>query len=200
MQTGKLRVLIALIAAPLCSHAQWLNHPDSSTPRTKDGKPNLSAPAPRLRGKPDLSGIWETESSPRKELASLFPPGVGLLPGGENGLGEDDPHKYFLNVLADYKPGQEPLTPAAAARFQKQMQGGGPKPTTLCAPPAIPVSEVIPAPYKIVQTPGLMLMLLKGTRTFVRFTPTGGSILQILSRAGWVTPWVNGKAIRWWWT
>jgi hypothetical protein len=173
MQTGKLRVLIALIAAPLCSHAQWLNHPDSSTPRTKDGKPNLSAPAPRLRGKPDLSGIWETESSPRKELASLFPPGVGLLPGGENGLGEDDPHKYFLNVLADYKPGQEPLTPAAAARFQKQMQGGGPKPTTLCAPPAIPVSEVIPAPYKIVQTPGLMLMLYEGD-TYFRQVYTDG--------------------------
>ena len=57
------------------------------------------------------------------------------------------------------------------------MQSGGPKPTTLCAPPAIPVNEVVPAPYKIIQTPGLMLMLIQGDNTSVRFTPTGGSIL-----------------------
>jgi hypothetical protein len=65
-------ILLALVIAPLCTHAQWLSRPDPNTPRTKDGKPNLSAPAPRLRGKPDLSGIWEAESSPRKELASAW--------------------------------------------------------------------------------------------------------------------------------
>src|SRR5271167_2011907 len=108
-------VLVALVIAPLCAHAQWLNYPGPNTPRSKDGKPNLSAPAPRLHGKPDLSGIWQPESSSRKELTSLFPPGVGLLPGGENGLGETDPPKYFMNILADFKPEEEPLTPAAAA-------------------------------------------------------------------------------------
>ena len=166
MQRGKLRLVIVLAAAPLCAPAQWLNHPDPNTPHTRDGKPNLSAPAPHLRGKPDLSGIWETEGSSRKELASLFPPGVGLLPGGENGLGEDDPLKYFLNILADYKAGEEPLTPAAAALLGKRMQGGGEKPTTLCQPPAVPVSDLIPAPIKFVQTPGLMLMLYEGDTYF----------------------------------
>ena len=52
----------------------------------------------------------------------MFPPGVGLLSGGVNGLGEDDPQKYFLNFLADFKFGEEPLTPAAAALFQKILQ------------------------------------------------------------------------------
>ena len=28
-------------------------------PRTRDGKPILTAPAPRLNGKPDLSGVCE---------------------------------------------------------------------------------------------------------------------------------------------
>ena len=28
--------------------AQWLNHPTPGMPRTADGKPNLSAPAPRM--------------------------------------------------------------------------------------------------------------------------------------------------------
>src|ERR1041385_6929957 len=99
MRNEQVWILFALVTAPLCADAQWLNHPDPGTPRTKDGKPNLSAPAPRVHGKPDFSGIWEAESTPRKELAAMFPPGVGLLPGGENGLGEDDPQKYFMNIL-----------------------------------------------------------------------------------------------------
>jgi hypothetical protein len=165
MRTGPTWILIALVAAPLGAHAQWVNYPDSTTPRTGDGQPNLSAPAPRVNGKPDLSGIWETESSPRKELATLFPPGVGLLPGGENGLGEDDPSKYFLNVLADFKPGQEPLLPAAAAMLRQRMQSGA-KPPTLCQPPAVPITDVLPIPYKIVQTPGLTLMLYEGDTNF----------------------------------
>src|SRR5579863_4128866 len=144
MRNGSLCILIVL-AAPLCSQAQWLNHADPNTPRTRDGKPNLSAPAPRVHGKPDLSGIWIPESTPRKVLASLFPPGVGLLPGGENGLGEDDPQKYFLNILADFKPGEEPMTPAAAALFRQRLQSGK-KPPTLCPPASVPVSDMAPGP------------------------------------------------------
>jgi hypothetical protein len=49
------------------AHAQWLNYPDPSTPRTKDGKPNLTAPAPRMKRKPDLSGLWQAERTPKRE-------------------------------------------------------------------------------------------------------------------------------------
>jgi hypothetical protein len=45
-------ILLATSSLPLV--AQWLNYPDARTPRTKDGKPNLTAPAPRMNGKPDL--------------------------------------------------------------------------------------------------------------------------------------------------
>jgi hypothetical protein len=165
MRTELIWMLIALFAVPVSTPAQWLNRPDPNTPRTKDGKPNLSAPAPRVHGKPDLSGIWQAESTPRKELAVMFPPGVGLLPGGENGLGEDDPQKYFLNILADFKQGEEPLTPAAGALLRQRMQSGK-KPSSLCAPTGVPLTELVPAPYKIVQTPGLMLMLYEGDTFF----------------------------------
>ena len=54
-------ILVCAAAMPL--PAQWLNYPTPGVPRTKAGKPNLSAPAPRTSyGKPDLSGVWYLET------------------------------------------------------------------------------------------------------------------------------------------
>ena len=53
------------------------------------------------------------ESSSRKELAPY------LLPGGENGLGENDASKYFINFFSDFPFGKEPFQPAAAALFRR---------------------------------------------------------------------------------
>jgi len=50
--------LCAPLAAPL--GAQWLDFKTPGIPRTADGTPDLSAPAPKMPdGKPDLSGVWE---------------------------------------------------------------------------------------------------------------------------------------------
>jgi hypothetical protein len=50
-------LLVSLAATPAA--AQWLNYPTPGIPRTKDGKPNLTASAPKAgNGKPDLSGMW----------------------------------------------------------------------------------------------------------------------------------------------
>jgi hypothetical protein len=46
-----------LLSVPLA--AQWLNYKTPGIPRTPDDAPNLSAPTPKTSdGKPDLSGIW----------------------------------------------------------------------------------------------------------------------------------------------
>ena len=68
-----MRILILLASFAIYTQAQWLNYPDPRTPRTKDGKPNLIAPAPRLNGKPDLSGLWEADATPRSELDRALP-------------------------------------------------------------------------------------------------------------------------------
>lgn len=152
-------LLIALVAAPSYTNAQWAIYRDPAVPRTKDGKPNLSAPVPRVNGKPDLSGIWEPESSPVAEIKQF------LLPEGINGLGEDLPTKYFFNFFSDFQPGQEPMQPAARAMYEKQSQSGQ-KPPTLCPIPSLPLENSIPIPYKIVQTPRVMMLLYEDSSLF----------------------------------
>src|SRR5690348_5393435 len=65
--------ILLLLAGP--SPAQWVKYPTPEIPRTKEGKPNLSAPAPRTAdGKPDFSGIWQAPSS--KYLENLAADGI----------------------------------------------------------------------------------------------------------------------------
>ena len=63
------------------AHAQWL-HPDPRAPRTRDGKAILTAPAPRMSGKPDLSGVWEaarpTIDAPRSYAGRATPDPVNV--------------------------------------------------------------------------------------------------------------------------
>ena len=68
--TKAIALLVAAASLPLA--AQWLNYADPRTPRTKDGKPNLTAPAPHLNGKPDLSGLWQAERNSEREYTSVL--------------------------------------------------------------------------------------------------------------------------------
>ena len=59
---------LAVVVMPL--GAQWTNYRTPGIPRTKDGTPKVSSPAPRTAdGKPDLSGIWQVSTD--KYLANL---------------------------------------------------------------------------------------------------------------------------------
>jgi hypothetical protein len=115
--------------------AQWLNIPIKGIPRTKDGKPDLSAPAPRKPdGKPDLSGIWQMDQS-----------GV----------------KYIADIAADFKPGEFPTRPWAEALTRERRNHASEYPPAHCLPPSIPVLDEGSAiyPLKIVQEPDLVVIL-----------------------------------------
>ena len=154
---------IILAGGFLCAHAQWVNHPTPGAPRTRDGKVNLAAPAPRLNGKPDISGIWQVEATPLGELNRLFGDVEALAVPG------DDPRtfsKYLFNILADVKPEDSPLRPEFNELFGKRVQTIGlDSPTSHCLPGGLPFGMLLPFPTKIVQTPGLIVMLLEGDGT-----------------------------------
>ena len=165
---------VALAAASVWAQAQWLKHAAAGTPRRRDGKPNLTAPAPRTaNGKPDLSGVWPVEASSFAELGRL-------LPGGVNGLGKDVPSKYFINVLADFKP-EEALVRSSsdAALFRQRAEAFGKDgPITHCLPAGVPAGELLPEPFKIVQTPGLTMMLYEENTTFRQVFTDGRKLLD----------------------
>ncbi len=154
-------LLIPLAAAPSLARAQWLNHPTPGIPRNSDGKPNLSAPTPRAADeKPNLSGLWQTDAAPPELLQRL-------IPEATNGAGEEPLSQYFINIFSDFKPEDVPLRPAAAEQFRKRAQNFSQEsPLPHCLPEGMPMVEMSPAPYKIVQTPSLTLMLYERDTTY----------------------------------
>ena len=110
-----MRILILLAGLAVCTDAQWLNYPDRRTPRAKDGKPILTAPAPRINGKPDLSGLWEADATPRSELDRVLPPGFFDLQ-----IDIPKASKYVMNLLWDFKPEDDPSRPETLALLKQR--------------------------------------------------------------------------------
>ena len=156
-----MRTCILVFLVSVGAQAQWLNTRDPGTPRTKDGKPNLAAPAPRTAdGKPDLSGVWQGEGAPIRELMKILPDGV-------NGLGEDPPPMSFINVLHGYKPEDDPLRPEFRPAYQKNAAVALTEPPpAFCVPSPMPFVDSFPSPFKLVQTPKLVLMLVESDTDF----------------------------------
>lgn len=166
------------------ANGQWLNYPTPGTPRTKDGKPNLTAPAPRAAGKPDLSGLWQPEPAQPGENHGLFESlGAFVVPG-------DDPttfSKYFFSVLADFKPAESPLRAAAAELVRKRGEAlGRDNPTSHCLPMGLPGLHLIPSPYKIVQTPSLVMFLYETVNNTFRQVYTDGRKLPADFQPAWM--------------
>ncbi len=117
---------------PVAVFAQWVNLRTPEVPRTPDGKPNLTAPAPPLRdGKPDLSGLWRLAGSP-------------------NGF----------DLVQDLKD-ETIFTPAAAALFRKraaEYNVDGPRMRCLPLGPGDIFSHV----FRIIQSPTVVALLYNG--------------------------------------
>src|SRR5271154_6443855 len=106
---GKVSLSIAIVfgtvafLAPASSDAQWLNYKTPGIPRLPDGKPNLSAPAPRTaNGKPDLSGFWRidaagiAETGEADDAVKALPWAAKLTEQRKENYGRDSPSIHCL--------------------------------------------------------------------------------------------------------
>ena len=143
--TAAIAMTVLLAAA---APAQWLDYPMPGIPRTPDGKPNLSAPAPKTAdGRPILTGLWKPV-------------------GG-----------YIVNIAKDLKPGEVPFQPWAEALFkQRQETQSKDDPTGWCVPGGVPRSDLVGYPFKILEAPGMVLVLYEAVHSFRQIFTDGRAL------------------------
>ena len=136
-------IATAITLASVAVDAQWIRYPTANVPRTPDGKPNLAAPAPRTSdGKPDFSGVWEND---------------GYRPGAE-GVGPV-PRTVFFD-LANALGSRPPYQPWAGALYDRRKdENAKDNPDARCLPIGPLQMLAHPLPKKILQVPGLLVLL-----------------------------------------
>ena len=140
----RLLVVLTFLLAPRLP-AQWVVHPTRDVPKTPAGAPNLQAPAPKSPdGKPDLSGIWEPEKN---------------RPCPPEGCFDMQVPQEFLNIGYSLKDGLPYQPWAAEIRKVRMEQNGKDDPVSRCLPPSLMQLHTSPLYRKIIQTPGVVLIL-----------------------------------------
>ena len=137
--------------------AQWQGYPTPGIPRLPDGKPNLSAPAPRAPdGKPDLGGIW-LSTRPK------------------------------FNVAQSLKEGDTiPFQPWARQTFdERQANNKKDDPSARCLPTGPTQKPTLVTPFKILQTPGLTVILNESRTTFRQIFTDGRPLPKVIDWPAW---------------
>ena len=135
----RLAIIASLICAPLSGllSAQWLVYPTPGIPRLPDGKPNLAAPAPKTPdGKPDFAGVWTVMG-------------------------------YTRNIAKDLKPDEVPFQPWAAKLYQHRLDTAGKEdPQGRCVLSGVPREDVVPYPFKILNSNGVIVILYEALHSY----------------------------------
>ena len=147
------RVLLALAVAMISTvslHGQWLRVPTAGIPRLPNGRVNLDAPAPRAAdGRPLLGGLWKTVP------ARLIVDVTSGLPRGER---------------LPYQPWAEAVYKERLANLSKD------DPTSNCIVGGVPRSNFVPYPFKILETPGMVVILYEAIHSYRQIFTDGRSL------------------------
>jgi hypothetical protein len=132
------KTIAILIVTAVLALAQWRDFPTPGVPRLPNGKPNLTAPAPKTAdGKPDLSGVWTTK-------------------GG-----------YTGNIARDLKPGELSFTPWASELYKHRVATQGKEdPQAACVLSGVPREHVVPYPFKILNSDGMIVILYEALHSY----------------------------------
>ncbi len=152
MSNWRLASVVVLTGLVVPAYAQWL-HADPRAPRSRDGKTILTAPAPRLNGKPDLSGVWQA-TRPKPDGTTSYTGGGKPDPGMQ--IDQLDVGDIHRNVFFGMKREEEPLKSEAIAVLSKRQNEQPPQ--VRCLPQGVPGVMMVYA-FKIVQTPGELIMI-----------------------------------------
>ena len=199
---SSLFVLVTVLSATVA--AQWGKHTTSGLPRDAQGQVRLDAPAPRTSdGKPDLSGTWvRADRDPLPEQIAKI---VGERDRGDAIPVEPpvqpfpaDPKSPPLATFWDigrFLPGGLPMTSwAADLRKQRMAADSKDNPDANCLPMGITQFHMQPQPRKIVQTPGLILILYEANYG-IRYIYTDG---RQLPKQGEPQPFWYGYSVGRW--
>jgi hypothetical protein len=132
-------LIVAMLASSTPIAAQWLTHPTAGIPRTADGKADLAAPVPRkANGKPVLAGLWR--------------PAPGIVGDMTRGM----------------KKGETvPFQPWAEALFkERRANDSRDDPTARCVVGGVPRSDFVGYPFKILEPPGMMVILYEAVHSY----------------------------------
>jgi hypothetical protein len=167
--------------------AQWPKFSTPNIPKTADGSVNLTAPTPRTAdGKPDLSGVWETIPGRRPPGPEIAAEGTGVLP----------PSGSIFGNVGDQIPGGAPYQPWAAELVKTRMANNSKdNPDAHCLPMGIMQMTSHPYPKKIIQTPSVVVLIYEGSGTTVREVFMDG---RPLPNPADVEPWYNGYSVGRW--
>ena len=141
--------LILMITAILMAAPQW-RQPMSGVPRLPNGKVDLNAPAPRRSdGKPDITGLWK-------------------VAGG-----------YVVDIARDLKPGEVPFQPWAQALYNERLKNNSKDdPTASCIIGGVPRSDVVPYPFKIIETSRMTVILYEAVHSYRQIFTDGRPLPQ----------------------
>lgn len=206
---------IIFAALPSALMAQWPPYPSPGIPKLADGKPNLEGPVPRTAdGHPDFSGIWMFEGNRSR------PPGVpGVIAGsgpaaaaaqskgastpaappappaaGSVGLGPRPPGVSEFFDIGSTVPGGLPFTPwAAALRKERKDNNNKDNPDAHCLPLGLTQLHMHPQARKIIQTPGLIVILYEAQGGVRQIFMDGRSLPSSDAQ-----PWWYGYSIGHW--
>jgi hypothetical protein len=182
----KLLLIVLLGGIPVGLLAQWPDYPKQGAPREANGKINMDAPTPRTAdGKPDLSGVWETRGPAgrgRGQAASTPPE----TPAGP-------PLATFRDIGAGFKEGL-PLQPWAYDLLKKRMgENSKDNPDAHCLPLGLMQLHMHVQPRKIIQSPDEVVILYEA-QSGLRQIFTDGRLLPTPD----VLPWWYGYSIGHW--
>src|SRR6185436_7512332 len=211
-------LLVFVIAIAPLAMAQWPSFPSPNVPKNADGKPNLEGPTPRTAdGKPDLSGIWgrgggqglAPAGGAQRGGAADGQRGQG---GGQRGQGggqrgapagpppvpplppDGIPIATFGNAGQGMKD-DLPFQPAALELMkQRRADNSKDNPDAHCLPMGFMQFHNHPEPRKMIQTPGLLVIIYEANHGLRQIFLDGRKLPDKED----VEPWYYGYSVGRW--